>query len=39
MEIRNEVKEKNAEKKQFVQRSLADIQRVKLSKLLANPGS
>jgi hypothetical protein len=39
MEIRNEIKQKNEEKKEFVHRSLADIQRAKLSKLMDNPVS
>lgn len=39
MEIRNEVRQKNEEKKEFVHRSLADIQRAKLSKLMENPVS
>lgn len=39
MEIRNEVKQKDAEKKEFVHRSLADVQRAKLSKLMENPVS
>lgn len=39
MEIRNEVKQKNEEKKEFVHRSLADIQRNKLNKLMLNPVS
>lgn len=38
MEIRNEIKQKE-DKKEFVQRSLADIQRAKLNKLMANPVS
>lgn len=36
MEIKNECKQ-NEEKKKFVQRSLADIQRAKLNKLMENP--
>ncbi|CAG9802385.1 unnamed protein product [Chironomus riparius] len=36
MEIKNECKQKE-EKKKFVQRSLADIQRAKLNKLMENP--
>ncbi|KAG5683907.1 hypothetical protein PVAND_013166 [Polypedilum vanderplanki] len=36
MEIRNEIKGKEVKKK-FVQRSLADIQRAKLNKLMENP--
>ena len=36
MEIKNECKQKE-EKKKFVQRSLADIQRNKLNKLMENP--
>jgi hypothetical protein len=39
MEIKNEVKEKesNPDKPKFVSRSLADIQRAKLEKLMKNP--
>jgi hypothetical protein len=38
MEIRNEIKGRE-EKKQFVQRNLADVQRAKLNKLMENPVS
>jgi hypothetical protein len=38
MEIRNEIKERE-EKKKFVQRNLADVQRAKLNKLMENPVS
>lgn len=40
VEIRNEIKPKNnepQEKKEFVHRSLVDIQRIKLEKLMKNP--
>lgn len=39
MEIRNEVKEKEKDesKPKFVNRSLADVQRAKLEKLMKNP--
>lgn len=36
MEIRNEIKQ-NEEKKKFVQRNLADVQRARLNKLMDNP--
>lgn len=40
MEIVNEIKQKDdKEKKNFVQRSLADVQRVRLEKLMKNPVS
>lgn len=38
MEIRNEIKnEKASDKPKFVSRSLADVQRAKLEKLMKNP--
>jgi hypothetical protein len=38
MEIVNEIKSKNGEeKKKFEHRSLADVQRLKLEKLMKNP--
>jgi hypothetical protein len=38
MEIRNEVKDKDdQEKKKFQHRSMADVQRAKLEKLMKNP--
>lgn len=37
MEIRNEIKQKDEDKKQFVHRSLAEVQRAKLDKLMENP--
>lgn len=37
MEIRNEIKQKDEDKKQFVHRSLAEVQRAKLNKLMENP--
>lgn len=42
MEIKNEIKPKNnepQEKKEFVHRSLVDVQRIKLEKLMKNPVS
>lgn len=37
MEIRNEIKQKDEDKKQFIHRSLAEVQRAKLNKLMENP--